>query len=194
MNNTDSTFIQLFQDIQETLHELRKGQEELAKGQEALVKGQEALRKEQQVIKHGITSIRNELNKTTSPKKDNAIPTSISNDPIPRPVSNITHVTWAHILNMMSNDLGIEVNHKSKSTVYNCTKIVCDQLADLPSVRALGPSPSWKSISKEDKDMICTKHAVLLKEQGIDFTRCQKNWASVARIGHLWQDRYRRRQ
>ncbi|KAL0082824.1 hypothetical protein J3Q64DRAFT_1850057 [Phycomyces blakesleeanus] len=47
----------------------------------------------------------------------------------------------------MSQHLGIKVTASKKATLRTCMKLVCNELAALPSVRALGPHPSWGSIS-----------------------------------------------
>ncbi|OAD71431.1 hypothetical protein PHYBLDRAFT_170797 [Phycomyces blakesleeanus NRRL 1555(-)] len=168
--STDSAVIQLIQNMHETLIAVLKGQEQ---------------------ILMEIADIKNDLNKRESTEQEDeaSIP---SIDPIRRPVSNIKDITMRHIHKMISQDLGIEVTKVEKSKLHTCTLLICDQLAALPSVQALGPRPKWGSIPKRDKKMICARHASMLKANGIDFTRCHGNWASIAKVGQLWKDRQKR--
>ncbi|OAD67609.1 hypothetical protein PHYBLDRAFT_73300 [Phycomyces blakesleeanus NRRL 1555(-)] len=95
---------------------------------------------------------------------------------------------------MISEDLGIEVTSNEKVTLNMCTKLICDDMAAHPSVIALGSNPSWGSIPVALKKEMCARHANIMKDSGIDFTRCLGNWASTARVAHLWRDRHKRLQ
>ncbi|OAD68475.1 hypothetical protein PHYBLDRAFT_150646 [Phycomyces blakesleeanus NRRL 1555(-)] len=127
--------------MQETLFALQKGQEELQIGQDALKKDMNG--------------------------QDNPEPTIVHNNlggAIPRPVPNIKDITLVHIYRMLSHDLGVELDKKNKAILHTCTGLVCDELAIIPSVQALGQYPNW------------------------NFTRCHKNWASVAKVSQLWKN------
>ncbi|OAD80978.1 hypothetical protein PHYBLDRAFT_62022 [Phycomyces blakesleeanus NRRL 1555(-)] len=183
MNNTDYTILQILQGMQETLFALQKGQEELQKGQEAL-------RDEQALLRQKIADVHKDMNGRESPG-----PTIVHNNlggAIPRPVPNIKDITLVHIYRMMSHDLGVKLDKGNKAILHICTGLVCDELATLPSVQALGQYPNWSAISQEDKNWACTRHACLLGNNGIDFTRCHKNWASVAKVSQLWKNRKKR--
>ncbi|OAD80199.1 hypothetical protein PHYBLDRAFT_59233 [Phycomyces blakesleeanus NRRL 1555(-)] len=148
----------------------------------ALEKGQQGLQKEQEKIRLEISDIHKNMNGQTIPKS-----TPVHNNiggPTTRPVPNIKTITLRHIYKMMGQDLG--------ATLNTCTHLVCDELALMHSVQALGSNPSWSSISQEDKNYMCTRHALLLKRNGIDFTRCHKNWASIAKVSQLWKNRKKR--
>ncbi|OAD74322.1 hypothetical protein PHYBLDRAFT_71408 [Phycomyces blakesleeanus NRRL 1555(-)] len=166
--------------MQETLFALQKGQEELQIGQDALKKGQEVLRDEQALLRQEIANVCKDMNGQESPE-----PTINLSRAIPRPVPNIKDITLVHIYRMMSHDLGVELDKGNKAILYTCTGFVCDELVTLPSVQALGQYPNWSAISQEDKNWACTRHACLLRNNGIDFTRCHKNWASVAKVSQL---------
>ncbi|OAD72403.1 hypothetical protein PHYBLDRAFT_146596 [Phycomyces blakesleeanus NRRL 1555(-)] len=107
---------------------------------------------------------------------------------IRKPVSIFREITLKHIFKMISEDLGIEVTSNEKATLNMCTKLICDDMAAHPSVIALGPNPSWGSIPVALKKEMCARHANIMKDSGIDFTRCLGNWASTARVAHLWRD------
>ncbi|OAD71609.1 hypothetical protein PHYBLDRAFT_70059 [Phycomyces blakesleeanus NRRL 1555(-)] len=166
MNNTDYTILQILQGMQETLFALQKGQEELQIRQDALKK---------------------DMNGQESPEP--AIVHNNLSGAIPRPVPNIKDITLVHIYRMMSHNLGVELDKGNKAILHSCTGFVCDELATLPSVQALGQYPNWSTISQENKNWACTRHACLLRSNGIDFTRCHKNWASVAKVSQLWKNR-----
>ncbi|OAD66660.1 hypothetical protein PHYBLDRAFT_174952 [Phycomyces blakesleeanus NRRL 1555(-)] len=174
--HTNAKIIQLLQSMQETLV--------------ALQKGQESLQKEQAILRLEIAEIRNDMNGRTdeepSPDYD------ALGVPIPRPVPNIKDITLKHIFKMMSKDLKVQMSKDNKKLLNTCTRLICDEMATLPSVQVLGPNPNWNSISQEDKELMCTKHAYLLKQSGVDFTRCHKNWASVAKVSQLWKNRVKR--
>ncbi|OAD66951.1 hypothetical protein PHYBLDRAFT_151889 [Phycomyces blakesleeanus NRRL 1555(-)] len=85
---------------------------------------------------------------------------------IPRSVLNIKDITLVHIYRMVSRDLGVELDKKTKAIINTCTRLVCNELASIPSI-----------------------HACLLGNNGIDFTRCHKNWASVAKVSQLQKNR-----
>ncbi|OAD75913.1 hypothetical protein PHYBLDRAFT_158170 [Phycomyces blakesleeanus NRRL 1555(-)] len=178
MTITNNTVIQLLQHIQDTLTDIQKGQEELKERQDAILTE--------------MASITTSLNALRTPDFFATTSDNVSTGSIPRPVSNIRGITVKHIYKMMAKDLGVKLTKENRTTLQNCTRLACDNLALLPSVQALGPSPSWKSIPQADKKEICANHANTLKEHGIDFTRCHQNWASVARVSHLWKDRYRK--
>ncbi|OAD75692.1 hypothetical protein PHYBLDRAFT_143943 [Phycomyces blakesleeanus NRRL 1555(-)] len=150
------------------------------------------LRANQEQIKMDINSLGNEIMIKGFPKQNLSLFINTSSEFIFKPVINIHNVTLEHVYQMMSQHLGIKVTASKKATLRTCTKLVCNELATLPSVRALGPRPSWGSISSCDQTMICNKHANMLKRVGIDFTRCHQNWASIARVSHLWKDHQRR--
>ncbi|OAD78039.1 hypothetical protein PHYBLDRAFT_164920 [Phycomyces blakesleeanus NRRL 1555(-)] len=176
MNNTDYTVIQVLQGMQETLWGV---QETLL----VLQKGQEALQKKQVLLRLKIANICKDMNGRESPE-----PTTVHNNlsgAIPRPVPNIKDITLVHIYRMMSHDLEVELDKENKAIINTCTRLVCNELASIPSVQALGPNPNWSAISQEDKNLACTRHTCLLRNNGIDFTRCHKNWVSVTKVSQL---------
>ncbi|OAD74553.1 hypothetical protein PHYBLDRAFT_167960 [Phycomyces blakesleeanus NRRL 1555(-)] len=61
---------------------------------------------------------------------------------IPRPVPNIKDIPLVHIYRMVSCDLGVELDKKNKAILNICTHLVCNELASIPSVQALGPNPN----------------------------------------------------
>ncbi|OAD75378.1 hypothetical protein PHYBLDRAFT_64300 [Phycomyces blakesleeanus NRRL 1555(-)] len=173
MSNIDYSIFQLFQNMQETLLALKKSQQEL--------------QKEQEKIHLEISDMHKNMNSQTISE-----PTSVHDNiggPIPRPVPNIKAITLRHIYKMMGQNFGVQLSKKNKATLNTCTCLVCDKLALMHSIQALEPNPSWSSISQEDKNYMCTRHALLLKRNGIDFTRCHKNWESVAKVSQLWKNR-----
>ncbi|OAD71527.1 hypothetical protein PHYBLDRAFT_72102 [Phycomyces blakesleeanus NRRL 1555(-)] len=93
------------------------------------------------------------------------------NSLIRAPIPNTWDITLKYIFKMMSEDLGIE--------------IICDELAVHPLVKDLGSCSSWGSISVMVRKQMCAKHAMLMKDAGINLTRCHENWASASRISHL---------
>ncbi|OAD75977.1 hypothetical protein PHYBLDRAFT_142962 [Phycomyces blakesleeanus NRRL 1555(-)] len=111
---------------------------------------------------------------------------------IPRPVSKINNITLKHIYKMITDDLRIELTEETKRIVNTCTKVICDQLAALPSVQDLGTNPGWSLLPQEDKNRLCINHSIILRDNGIDFTRCHRNWASIARVSQLWRGRKKR--
>ncbi|OAD68773.1 hypothetical protein PHYBLDRAFT_150365 [Phycomyces blakesleeanus NRRL 1555(-)] len=88
---------------------------------------------------------------------------------------------------MIEQDLGISPTAEVKGTINTCIKHICDQLAALSSVQILRPNPSWTSIPQEDWTRMCVSHSHVLKNYGIDFTRCHKNWASITKVSQLWR-------
>ncbi|OAD75947.1 hypothetical protein PHYBLDRAFT_142930 [Phycomyces blakesleeanus NRRL 1555(-)] len=176
MNNTNYTILQILQGMQETFFALQKGQEELQVEQDVLKKGQEALWDEQALLRQEIANICKDMNGQESPEQ-----TINLGREIPRPVPNIKDITLIHIYRIMSHDLGVELDKKNKANLNTCTRLACNELASLPSVQVLGPNPNWSAISQEDRNLICIRHACLLRNNDIDFTRCHKNWASVAK-------------
>ncbi|OAD77056.1 hypothetical protein PHYBLDRAFT_165549 [Phycomyces blakesleeanus NRRL 1555(-)] len=109
----NNTVIQLLQGIQAALISLKSGQE-------ALLGRQEALEKKQDAMKLQMTSFYNEFKDQEFP--DRTIVTSTS---------------------IITDNLRIELTEETKRIVNTCTKIICDQLAALPSVQDLGTNPDW---------------------------------------------------
>ncbi|OAD65528.1 hypothetical protein PHYBLDRAFT_176118 [Phycomyces blakesleeanus NRRL 1555(-)] len=132
----------------------------------SLKNGQEALEKKQDAMQLEITSLCNEL-------KDRELPNN----------------TIVASVNMIEQDLGISPTAEVKGAINTCTKHICDQLAALLSVQILRPNPSWTSIPQEDQTRMCVSHSHALKNYGIDFTRCHKNWASITKVSQLWRSR-----
>ncbi|OAD71746.1 hypothetical protein PHYBLDRAFT_170407 [Phycomyces blakesleeanus NRRL 1555(-)] len=175
MNNIDTSVIQLLQGIQDGLISLKNSQE--------------ALEKKQDAMQLEITSLHNELNDRELPDNTIVASVNISTDSIPRLVPNICNINSNHVLQMIKQDLEISPTAEVKGAINTCTKHICDQLAALLSVQILGPNPSWTSIPQEDWTRMCVSHSHALKNYGIDFTRCHKNWASITKVSQLWRSR-----
>ncbi|KAL0079654.1 hypothetical protein J3Q64DRAFT_1760732 [Phycomyces blakesleeanus] len=196
MSRRDKTIIPLLHSMQNEILALKSGQEDMRR--EIIKLRDELANREllpaQSTSSSVDTKVEINLNTNTNDRDDDNenIVLNISSGPICRPVSNIRDITLKHVYRMISQDLGIEVTKTEKSTLHICTKFICNEMAALPSVQALGSRPSWGSIPKEDKEMFCNRHASMLKDAGMDFTRCHGNWASIARVSHLWRDRQRR--
>ncbi|OAD75361.1 hypothetical protein PHYBLDRAFT_64285 [Phycomyces blakesleeanus NRRL 1555(-)] len=107
------------------------------------------------------------------------------NSLIRAPIPNIWDITLKHVFRMMNEDLDIEINNEEKATLQVFTNIICDELAVHPLVKDLGSCPSWGSIPVMVRKQMCTKHATLMKDTGINLTRCHENWVSALRISHL---------
>ncbi|OAD75545.1 hypothetical protein PHYBLDRAFT_64458 [Phycomyces blakesleeanus NRRL 1555(-)] len=104
---------------------------------------------------------------------------------IPRPISKINDITLKHIYKMITYDLRIELTEETKKIVNTCTKIICNQLAALSSVQDLGTNPGWSLLPQEDKNRLCINYSIILRDNRIVFTRCHRNWASIARVSQL---------
>ncbi|OAD71784.1 hypothetical protein PHYBLDRAFT_170439 [Phycomyces blakesleeanus NRRL 1555(-)] len=113
---------------------------------------------------------------------------------IHKPVDNFRDITLRHIFKMISEDLGVEVTSHVKATLTLATKLICDDMAAYPLVIALSSNPSWGSIPAAVKKDMCVSHASIMKDSGIDFTRCLGNRASIERVALLWRDCHRRLQ
>ncbi|OAD78062.1 hypothetical protein PHYBLDRAFT_68435 [Phycomyces blakesleeanus NRRL 1555(-)] len=148
-----------------------------------LKKGQEILWDEQALLRQEIANVCKDINGQESPEL-----TINLSGPIPRPVPNIKDITLVHIYRIMSHDLGVELDKKNKAILIICIRLVCNELDSLSSVQVLESNPNWTIISQEDKNLACIRHACLLRNSGIDFTRCHKNWTSVAKVSQLWKN------
>ncbi|OAD66150.1 hypothetical protein PHYBLDRAFT_152717 [Phycomyces blakesleeanus NRRL 1555(-)] len=96
----------------------------------------------QKQIKMDINSLGNEIMIKGSPKQNLSLFINTSSEFIFKSVINIRNVTLEHVYQMMSQHLGIKVTASKKATLRTCTKLVCNELATLPSVQAFGPRPN----------------------------------------------------
>ncbi|OAD74314.1 hypothetical protein PHYBLDRAFT_71417 [Phycomyces blakesleeanus NRRL 1555(-)] len=159
----------------------------LKSGQEALLGRQEALEKKQDAMQLQMTSFYNEFKDREFPDRTIVISTSTITGIIPRPISKINDITLKHIYKMITDNLRIELTEETKRIVNTCNKVICDQLAALPSVQDLGTNPAWSLFPQEDKNRLCINHSIILRDNRINFTRCHRNWASIARVSQLWK-------
>ncbi|OAD74899.1 hypothetical protein PHYBLDRAFT_61057 [Phycomyces blakesleeanus NRRL 1555(-)] len=108
------------------------------------------LRVNQEQMKMDINRLGNEIIMKGSPKQNLSLFINTSSGFIFKPVINICNVTLEHVYQMISQHLGIKIIASKKATLRTCTKLVCNELATLPSVQALDSRPSWGSISSCD--------------------------------------------
>ncbi|OAD66385.1 hypothetical protein PHYBLDRAFT_175195 [Phycomyces blakesleeanus NRRL 1555(-)] len=175
MNNTDKNSISLLHAMYNEILSLKAGQEKAKLERKAQI--EELKLKMKTSIKDlnlEITALQSQLenrnisNQHTLP----SVSAIFSANTIRKPVSIFHEITLKHIFKMISEDLGIEVTSNKKATLNMCTKLICDDMAAHPSVIALGPNPSWESITVALKKEMCARHANIMKDSGIDFTRC----------------------
>ncbi|OAD78848.1 hypothetical protein PHYBLDRAFT_163941 [Phycomyces blakesleeanus NRRL 1555(-)] len=197
MNNIDNNSISLLHAMYNEILSLKAGQEKAKLEMKAQI---EELKLEMKTsiedLNLEITALQSQLeNRNISNQHTSPSVSAISSaNTIRKPVSIFCEITLKHIFKMISEDLGIEVTSNEKATLNMCTKLICDDMAAHPSVIALGPNPSWGSIPVALKKEMCARHANIMKDSGIDFTRCLGNWASTARVAHLWRNRHKRLQ
>ncbi|OAD80094.1 hypothetical protein PHYBLDRAFT_59137 [Phycomyces blakesleeanus NRRL 1555(-)] len=197
MNNTDNSSISLLHVMYNEILFLKAGQEKTKLEMKAQIK---ELKLEMKTsikdLNLEITALQSQLDNRNISNQHTSSSVSVisSANTIHKLVSVFCEITLKHIFKMISEDLGIEVTSNEKATLNMCTKLICDDMAAYPLVIALGPNPSWGSIPVALKKEMCARHANIMKDSGIDITRCLGNWASTARVAHLWRDRHKRLQ